>query len=180
MKLLARLVLKLSKYLFLLMIKNLIAQVLSVWDQCPKPGALKQKQQKQLLGQSVKVRDSNMSHSSSKNMNHQFGGSLFGAQVCHDRVKNNSCTICNKNYKGTKRVRILLVSVIRIIQERDSTTKLIPNQDSQLMVMIQFFRSHLVISIPNKTLKKFRRKFMKLLKETVTSIRIGSTRVRQG
>ena len=172
--------LKQNKFLFPLMIKSLIAQVLSMLDQCPKQDALKQKQPKQQLGQSLKARDNNMSHSSLKNMSRQYGGSLSGAQACLDKVKNNSCTICNKNYKGTKRVRILLVSVIRIIQERDSTTKLIPNQDSQLMVMIQFFRSHLVISIPNKTLKKFRRKFMKLLKETVTSIRIGSTRVRQG
>ena len=179
MKLLARLVLKLSKYLFLLMIKNLIAQVLSVWDQCPKPGALKQKQQKQLLGQSLKVRDSNMSHSSSKNMNHQFGGSLFGAQVCHDRAKNNSCTICNKDCKETQRARILLVNVTKIIQGRDSTIKFIPHRGSRQMVMIQFFPSHLEISILTMTLKKFRRKFMKLLKEIVTLIQRGSTRVRQ-
>lgn len=180
MRLSARLVLKPNKSLFPLMIRSLIAQVLSVLGQCPKQDALKQKQPKQQLGRSLKARDNNMSHSSQKNMSHQSGESLSGAQACLDRVKNNSCTICNKNCKETQRVRILLVSVTRIIQGRDSIIKLIPHQGSQHMATIQFFLSHLVISILTKTLKKFKRKFMKLLKETVTYIRTGGIQVKQG
>lgn len=161
------------------MIKSLIVQVLYVLDQFLKEDALKQKQLKRQLGQSLKARDNNMSRSSLKNMSHQLGVSLSGVQVYLDRVKNNSCKIYSKDCKETQRVRILLVNVIRITQGRDSTIRLIPHQDSQHMGMIQFFPSHLVISILTKTLKKFNRKFIKLLREIVTYTLTGGIRVRQ-
>lgn len=161
------------------MIKSLTAQALYVLDQFLKQDVLKLKQLKQQLGQSLKARGNNMSHSILKNMSHQFGVNLSGAQVFLDRVNNNSCKIYSKDCKETQRVRIPLVNVIRITQGRDSTIRLILHQDNQLMRMIWFFPNHLGILIQIKTLKKFRRKSIKLLREIVTYTQTGGTQVKQ-